>query len=407
MAELLPGRSWPRRVLALALGLSALLAGQLAEAAVLELIPEFSVRGELSDNVFFDTTEEETDWLTTLSPGLTLERRSERMLLQGTARLAVQKYLDNTDLDAVDQQYLGRLTFRWTPRLSLNSEVEYQRDSQPDRDLEESGQVLDAERRDRRRFGCGGDYAISERFRMSLNYIFQQIRYPEDPASDSDSHYVMLGYSYELSERLQGLINFNYSHSEFDGSRLDNGALEGGLAYAFSERWNLQALLGVRHTRSRYEELVPVVVFPFIFWVKQDAESTDEGWTAQLSSSWRDEQSRVAVSLQREVRLASGRSGSTELTALIGTASHRLTDRLSLTLSGGYYINQADSNEFAGEATDERTLRLTPGLSYRWDEDLSVSLGYSYTRLDDREDDEVTSRNLVFIRIDYRYPWEF
>lgn len=407
MTLFLSGCRWPRQVLACALCLAALLAGPSAQAASLQLIPALSLRGEYSDNIFFDATAEKADWLTTLAPSLTLERLDERLQLQATARLGILKYRDNTDLDAVDQQYLGQASFRWTPRLSLNSEVEFQRDSRPDRDVEESGLVLDAERRDRWHFGCGGGFALSERSRLSLNYIFQKIRYPQDSASNSDSHFLMLGYSYLLSERLQGIMNLNYSHSEFDGARIDNGVLEGGLAYALSERWDLQGLLGLRHTRSRYEEMVPVVVFPFVFFIKQDTESRNDGWTARLSSSWRGEKSQLQISLQRDVRLASGRSGSTEMSALVVSGSHRLTDRLSLTFSGGYYLNQADSNEFGGEAIDERTLRLTPGLRYRWNEDLSFILGYNHTRLDDREEDEVISRNLAFIRIDYRYPWEF
>jgi hypothetical protein len=406
MDDLVSECRWPRQVLACALCLAALLAGLPARAASLQMIPALTLREEYSDNIFFDATAEETDWLTTLTPALTLERLDERLQLQATARLAVLRYRDNADLDALDQQYLGKASFRWTPRLSLNGDVEYQRDSRPDRDLVENGLVLDAERRDRWRFGCGGGFALSERSSMGLTYSFQEIRYPQDPSADSDSHFLMLGYSYLLSERMQGLVNLSYAHSEYDGARTDNGVLEGGLAYALSESLNLQALVGIRHTRSRYEEVVPVVVFPFVFFVKQDAESSDEGWTARMSASWRDERSIVQLSLHREVRLASGRSGSTELSSLVVSGSHRLTDRLSLTFSGGYYLNQADSNEFGGEAIDERTLRLTPGLRYRWSEDLSLTLGYNHTRLDDREEDEVTSRNLVFICIDYQYPLE-
>jgi hypothetical protein len=407
MADFLSGYRWPRQVLAGVFCLAALSAGLPARAAGLQLIPALSLSEEYNDNIFFDATDEETDWVTTLAPSMTLQRLDERLQLQATARLAFLHYRDNSDLDAVDQQYLGQASFRWTPRLSLNGDVEYQRDSRPDRDLEENGLVLDAERRDLWRFGCGGGFALNERSSVNLTYSFQRFRYSQDTSADSDNHFLMFGYRYELSDRLQGLVNLSYGHTEYESARTDNGVLGGGLTYALSERFNLQALLGVRFTRSRYEEVVPVVVFPYIFFVKQDAETSDKGWTAQMNATWRGERSLFQLSLLREVRLASGRTGSTELTALVVSGSYRLTERLRFTFDGGYYINRADANQFGGEAIDEQTLRLTPGLRYRCSEDLSFILGYNYTRLDDREEDEVTSRNLAFIRIDYQYPWEF
>lgn len=394
------------RCIGLAL-LICLLGALPSAAAVFRLISSLELREEFSDNVFFDATDEEADWLTTLTPAFTLEQRSERTNIQATARLSGLHYRDNDDLDAVDQNYLVSADYVWSPRLNVNGEVEFQRDSRADRDLEDSGLVLDTERRDNWRAGCGSSFALSERSRLSLSYLFNRDIYSQDETADSDSHYVSLGYSYELSERIQGMVNLNYNHSEFKGSRIDNAGLEAGLGYAASESWNLQALVGARTTRSRYEELVPVVVFPFIFYLKQEAETRDEGWTAQLSSNWKMERSNVRASLQRDVRLASGRTGSTELTALTLSGRHRLTDKLSLTFSGGYYLNQADSNEFAGEAIDEQTLRLSPGLNYRWNEDLSMTLGYGHSRLDDREANEISTRNLAFIRLNYQYPREF
>ena len=379
-----------------------------ATAARVNLTPSLSVTKEFNDNIFLDAEDEEQDWLTKAAAGLQLERQSVRFQLQGTARLEGLKYLDNDELDALDQHYLASGNYRLTPRLAVNGEAQYKRDSQADRDLAETGLALGTERRDSQSYGCGAEYALTERSRLSLGYAFSRIDYQEeDEAADSDSHYAILGWQYELTERLQGLANFNYSHSDFSGSRLDNAVLQAGFGFASTERWSLQATAGARYTRSRYEELVPVlVVFPFVVYEKQDASSSDWGWVARLSASWQGERNKARLSLQREVRLASGRTGSTELSALVLSGSHRLTEKLSLTLAGGFYLNQAGTNEFAGEGIDELTLRLSPGLRYRWNEDLSVILGYNYTGLQDRETDEDSTRNLAFIRLDYRYPVE-
>lgn len=400
-----------RCTLALAL-LSGLLHSAPAEGARLELIPSLAVREEFSDNLFFDADDEETDWLTTVTPALQLKQQDERRLLQATARLDALRYVANDDLDAIDQHYLASINYRWTPRLAVSGQAQYTRDSRPDRDLEETGLVLSNERRDQETFGGSAEYAVSERSRLSLGYNFSRLDYQEDESADSDSHYAILGWHTEITERLKSITNFNYSHSEFKGARLDNAVLETGFAYAACEQWSLQALAGARYTRSRYEELIPVYGFflgvPILVdVVKQDSSSSDWGWVAQLSASWQGELSSASLSLQRQVRLASGRTGSTETTALIISGSHRLGENLFLNLSGGYYLNQANANEFAGSGIDEKTLRLSPGLRYRWNEDLDITLGYSTTLLEDQEADQDTTRNLAFIRLDYQYPLEF
>ncbi|MEZ4601731.1 MAG: outer membrane beta-barrel protein [Syntrophotaleaceae bacterium] len=384
-----------------------------AMAAQLKLVPSLTLRQEYNDNLFFEDSDEERHWITTVYPGLDLVRKTERLQLDATARLGLRKYLDQEQLDSIDQQYRGTLQWRFGPRLALNLAGGYLRDFRTDRDLEEIGLTTAQTRRDREQAGLGVEYALTERSRLDLGWGFIRTEYEEDEEADSDSHTASIGWSYALTERMQNRLSLGYSHSEFTGSRIDNLVLSTGLSYSGSERLTWQVMAGGRYTRSRFEESVLVgftEVVPGVFvgvFEKRDEESDDLGWVASASVNWKGEFSQAGLALQREVRLASGRTGSTEVTSLVLNGSHRLSEQFSMTFSGGYYINEADEGEFGGEGIDEQTLRLSPGLKYQWTPDLSAELSYDYTRLDDREEDTEQTRNLVFLRLTYRFPVEF
>src|SRR4030042_593755 len=101
-----------------------------------KLIPSLSTKEEYNDNIFFTEEDRTKDFVTTLSPGLELIDRTEKLDLNLSARVNVLRYWSNGDLDRVNQFYRGRIGYSLHPKLKLSANAAYTRDFTPDRDLE-------------------------------------------------------------------------------------------------------------------------------------------------------------------------------------------------------------------------------------------------------------------------------
>lgn len=385
----------------------ALLGGPPVLAADFRLVPGLDLKEEYNDNLFLDEDKPEDDFITTMSPSLEFDRDTERTKLKLTGRIGVIEYADHDDLSAVDQRYSGRLSVQQSPRLGLSMQGDYLRDHRPDRDFLVSGLLFDAVRRERWTLGGAGSYAMTERNRLDGRYSYASETFPGGNFTDSDTHYVSASHVYDWSPRLAQSLTLDYSHTTYDAANLDNVRLQLGLMATLAERWNFDASVGGRYTRSKFETYERVFEPPYIVSVKQNERSDETGGVAHLKLRYRTDRTRVSVGGNYDVELASGRSGAVTQTALTLDLIQRLHREISGYVHGGYYFNNADAKELADEEIDSRNLRLSAG--FRWDlsPDWGTSLDYQFVRYDDRTDDTRANRHLVALRLLYRTPlWD-
>ena len=128
-----------------------------------KLIPSLAVRGAFNDNIFYTADDEEDDFITTISAGLELIERTERLDLDLSATVSPFFYDEYNDLDDVDQNYRGRIGYKITPRVRLSADAGYALDSRRDRDIETTGLVISTVERKRWTGGLSGDFTLSEK----------------------------------------------------------------------------------------------------------------------------------------------------------------------------------------------------------------------------------------------------
>ena len=116
--------------------------------------PSLGVKGQYDDNVVFVPTEEDDDFVFTISPAFELTFDSDLIDIQSDIIFDVLRYADNTDLDTVNQLYELNGAYRFRPRWSFSSLISYVKDTTLDDQLLETGRVR--EREDRRRFDIEG-----------------------------------------------------------------------------------------------------------------------------------------------------------------------------------------------------------------------------------------------------------
>jgi opacity protein-like surface antigen len=375
-------------------------------AGEFKLVPSIAVREEYNDNIFFEDHGEIDDWITTISPGLTLSHRTEQLDLNLSARGDGIKYGQNDELNDIDQNYTGDLSYRITPQMTVSGNAGYTLDSRSDQDIETTGIVLSTERRKRYTGGLGIDYVLSGKSAVSLLYEYERNDY-DDPEFEKDKfHNSNLGFTHDLSEflpRTVGQINFGYSYYDSSDTKIDDYYGTVGLSWEITEVFNLLVGLGSRYTR--YEVMVDTVdpLNPFI--IQTSKEKDDEwGGVGQVDLSYGGEVTRASLSAQKGISPARGLNGTTDRTSFLFNISRRFAEKFSVSLSGEYFLNKADAGELATEDIDTRTISIRPGLSYEIIDDLVLELSYTYTKVRDREEKSRTRRNLVFVSLSYEYP---
>lgn len=365
-----------------------------AGAEGFNLIPRIALREEYNDNIFFSVNDRANDLITTVSPGLSLLDQTERLDLALTGVLDGIIYADNSELDAVDQHYVGNVAYRVTERFGVLSDAGYIKDSRPDRDILETGLVQGAEPRKRAFFSLGGNYRTAENTADRLSYRYEQSDYTDEEFADSRVHTVDFQHTWDARRvfaQTVGQLNLGYAGADFETSRVESVSGTLGATWNAAELWRLAVNLGLRYTVTDFTTV--------------DADTTrDLSGVGRASVAYRGVFTTADLAFLHDIREARGRGETVTRTELTGRTRYRLSERFYLTLSAGYYLNRSPEDTGTTAEVDEQTLRVRPGLRYEFTEDLVANVDYRYTRVRDDVDRTTSSQNVVFGRIAWQWP---
>lgn len=363
-----------------------------------KVIPSITLTQEYNDNLYFTAEMEESDFITTVSPALELTNSTERLQAAMKMRLDSAYYHDNQDLNRIDQDYSGSLRYALSTVASLFTSAGYRRDSRVDRDFDQTGFLLNAVDRDRYNFRLGGDYSLSEVMGVQLRYGFDRDFYENSLNIDYKSHDLALSINRDLSAtipRTKGRVNLGVTAFDSADSRVTNYTGTIGGERSLDERFSFFADIGLRYTRSVFDnvELVP-----------REEHADGVGLSTQAGLSYQGEISTARLAFSHGVSAASGRNGSVERTALRCDFGRSLNETSRVAFSAQYALNKSKENELASTAIDERSLWLQPKIIYSFTEQFAVEASYNYALVNNREADTTAERNLVLLQLVFKYP---
>jgi len=376
-----------------------------------KLTPSVAVRQEYNSNLFFDSKDEEDDFITRVRPGLELLNRSERLDLRLTGFVTPFFYWDKDELNSIDQDYSGRLSYRLTPLLTLGADAGVRVDHQPDRDIDVTGIAYGDNRRIQQRYGGNLDYLFTERTSASASYGYARDDWRKRKGSaleDYDSHSVTLGLGRELGAArgvTVGFINAGWARYDYESSETDYYFGAVGVRHRLTEIFNVTADVGARYTDSRFDVARLAVVPPGVLAVVTE-EQSESGWggIGHLGVEYVGERARAALAASHDVNAASGARGVVQRTGLTLTAGYLLAEKLRLGLFAGAFKNDSDRNEFSGQKVDELTYSARPSLRWEIYREFTLEAGYGFTYLDDREADEGSLRHVGYFQLAYGLP---
>ena len=401
-----------RRRLILSTALVLLVAAASVRAEPYSIIPWVEAEQSYSDNILFSEKNEESDFITTLIGGLTLEQNQERLKTNLSGRLKQFFYWDYTELDALDYNVSGSLKYRVTERAGLSASARYAKDSQRDRDTETTGLLVSGDRKSAD-LSLGADYMLSELSQVEVSVDVGTLDREEvNESEDNNSIEVGLAFRRDLSAYFKntvGLFNLNYlyysgeediSYTDIEYTQdytSDVYQFSTGFSHDISELYSLFFQAGASYTQTHEKQSSYLLLSSPVLYSKSEYDTDTWGGIFSTGINYKDEYWTMGVTLFQDVRGGTGTSGAVQRTSLSGTMDRKLSDALTLTFRASAYLNKNERESTSD--TDTLTFNVQPGFKYRLKRDFVLSFAYRFTSVEDREEDTTKTRNLVYFDI--------
>jgi hypothetical protein len=398
-------------VLVILLSLAALPAGTKADE--FKLTPVISVRQEYNDNVFFDTSHEKSSFITRVRPGLEMSDRTERLDLKLAGYATPFFYWDESDLNSVDQEYRGSVSYQLSPRLSVGADAGVLVDHQPDRDVLTTGLTYGDNRRIQQRYGGNTNWALSELVSVSASYGYTREDWRNanrsDDVEDWQSHAVTLGLARELGAArgtTLGLLNVGWAVYDYETSKTNYWFSSVGVQHRLTEVYNIKGDVGARYMDTDFKVQQLAIVPPGVIAVVSENENSS-GWggLAHLEGEYTGERTRASLGFSHDISPGSGTTGVVQRTGLTFNGQYLLREKLRLGLFTSAFRNKSENQQYTGSEIDEYAYNVIPSLRWEFHPEWTLEAGYSFTYVDDRAQDGGTAvRNLGYVQLAYGLP---
>lgn len=392
----------------------------------IEFTPSISVSETYDDNVFLSERNERSDYITAVTPSLTLNVLTDKTKLGMNYRPTFVWYSDFSENNTTRHQGTVSWDQQLTQYLSLNLTDTYLRSEDPLEDPED----VDAERRTRNEywtnrgrasvgFAFGPEnrldvgYARNDRENtdptlndikthapfmsltywfdvkngMRLNYTYRDATYSLD--DDFTGHEPRVQYFRRFSPQSVGFLEYRYTTRDFDGRTEDFVVHSGsvGLNHAFSPEYSIRASAGYFMRVYEVSENTYGPTFD-LFLTKAFAKGSI---TIGGEGGWEDVYLRRGTDT-RAFRKYYGASAQ---------GTFRILERLSLVAGASYRWSKDDQN------IEIKNLRGNCGLRWSFMRYASLALQYYYAdRNDDILRDSYTSnRVMLTLNVSKAFKW--
>ncbi|MFN0316748.1 MAG: hypothetical protein ACKVQA_17130 [Burkholderiales bacterium] len=390
---------------------AALLLPGLAAAAAWSLEPFADGRLTYTDNIAMNPNTKDSVWGYQVAPKAVLSWREELSEIAGEARLGLNRYPSRSELNTTD--YLAALRMSTaSERNGYGLNASYIRDSTLASEARQTGVVQ--LRRQRSQFGLSPSYqrVLTERSSASVQYSFSDVGYESGTGlRDYQDHQVSATYTFAWSTRLKWDASLSASRfkTKDRAVRSDTNSANLGMTYAMNERANLGLSAGWRRTETNIVSNFLVCPLGSQFFcdvfgiapvlVTQSSSTRESSLMLNARSDFQLETGRLSLQASRGTFPTA--SGLTVRTDRIGFEWRgELTERLSATLSSAWLHSVYDGNLGPGS----RYMTFEPSLSWKFAEQLTLGVGYSYAYSNTDNSPASARSNAAYVSVSYQWP---
>lgn len=362
---------------------------ELTPAAELSLRLSLRMSEGYSDNVRLVATPHQSVTISTLSPSVELTARTETVTTSVKAQANVNRYSGDSDLNATDL-VLDASMSKASERNEVLMRAAFVRDSTLASELNQTGVVQANRQRSRASVQPSWTSRLTERASLELGFDFAQVTYADAAGTGLTDYRTETPYgvfSYSLSERSTLLASSGVSRliRKAPEGTIQNTYAQAVLEHDLSEL--LKAKVGVGLNRIRLDS-------------NASTNERDSGWLAQASVERRSETGALSLGAAREIN-PTGSGELTQTDRMFASWFDRLSPRLSYTIGGAVYWNEALTARNTGTA--DRYIRMSGSIAYLITEDWAVEADIAHARQTPDQGPSAHA-NSVFLSTRYALP---
>lgn len=356
--------------------------------------PSISLREEYDDNIFLTSENEEEDFITTVTPAISLGYDTERLKLSLDYSFIAWYYMNNSRESEISHNA------RLDSTLSVLRDILFLKVNDTYRrvTIDQRRQVVQDNRfvntTDSNRFTINPylEYPLSDTLKIKTGYTYENIWYKEEEGDDEENHLMTAGVVKEFSPRFTASLFYTYSihdlKTDGDNEDYDRQDVTFGANYQLTQKLSINGSYG--HAWLNYKErdnydsdtwdananyqVTEAVSFK-IGYAQNFFSSVDAG-TGKSETVFASvaRQGTISLSLrafkQNDTYIEQDRED--ESTGVVATASYPITPNLTGRVTGLYrYYKFLPENE--------KVHRYGAGVSFDYALRLmTVSLGYGY-----------------------------
>ena len=378
--------------IAIALALSVfVLSPAVLMGADITVTPSVSLKGEYNDNIDYTAKDKKGDYIGSVAPKVTLEYQTPRFSMKTEGKAEILRYLDVTENNTEKYNVSMSGNYRYFERSNLFGQASFSRDTTLDRELEETGLVKERAYQDTYGGGLGFLHYITANVSAGLGYQYQRKEYSGDLYTDSYGHNVAGKLDYVFNDGIDTVsLQPMFATMRSDIVRVNQYGASFGLAHRVSDTVEASVSGGAMYSEATDRET--------------GEDRTGWGWVAEAGLKKQWETFSLSFNFSRKDMLDSS-SAFVTVNRFSLSAGYNLTERLSLNLGAGLYFTK--SSDVMEETTaDERSFSVSPRLSYRFTENISMNLAYTYSNAKDRlvDVDDERDRNQVWLVLSFQFP---
>lgn len=355
------------------------------------------------DNIFLDESDEESDVIFILSPGLELDiGNSTNANVNLSYREDFYLYTDNSDLDSNQSNvYLDAFWSQARLDLSLNASFEQLIQASPDT-LVIPGQLVE---RDFTRAGIRGEYEIGARTSASVGIDSSFTSYESPVFADRDIVSIPVNFYYELTPLVDVSLGYRYRQTDVD-DRLSILSVAPSLVFG-------PARPGVDYEDHYFNvgvrgELAPKLIGEARVGYQERQLDNDEGDDSGLSfgvdlSHFTTARTTLTAGLFRDYETGGRGAGILSTGGSLGV-NHALSHLLSARAGVNYFERDWETNA-PGDSIgrEDETLDFNVGVTYSPNMYLDLSAGYIFRTNDSSFDAFEYDSNILSFTAALRY----
>lgn len=369
------------------------------------VVPSVGIKGAFNSNLDYSFRSPISDYIFSINPVVEFNYAKEVGQLQGRLGFLPMHYISHPNLDKIDQNYQINGSYLATPRLKLGLTSSYITDSTLQEELAASGRFMNRSVRTSIQAGPSLTYSLTERLQATLGYGFYHVEYEDPRFQDYRTQSVNSGLDYFLSNQKTKLSIFVMGRS----NAYDNGTLYRtlsgylGVNHKFSPLWDITLNGGVSNTWMRYNTFAyDFTHFPYFISIRQQVQrETALAPYISISSNyrWTDKFSlNVGYSFDQS---PSGQGQLQDYQRANLTLSYNFTEKLSGSLPTTFSYSAAMSNRYKNKTL---YCYISPQLTYRLQERLSLSGSYSFGLREDQIAQRSANQQVAWLMLSYTYP---